>query len=88
MRIMSTGIMAVLAVMVTAGLFAAVRFTDNGDGTVTDHGTGLVWQKCSKGQNALDCSGTATTENWSTALQYCRPSAWIAGTGGCPASTS
>lgn len=71
-RIMRTGIMAVLAFMVTAGLFAAVRFTNNGDGTVTDHGTGLVWQKCSRGQNAVDCAGMPTTANWQAALQYCR----------------
>ena len=24
---------------------AATRFTDNGDGTVTDHQTGLMWEK-------------------------------------------
>ncbi|HPV98672.1 MAG TPA: DUF1566 domain-containing protein [Spirochaetota bacterium] len=71
-RIMRTGIMAILAFLVTAGLLAAVRFTDNGDGTVTDHGTGLVWQKCSRGQNILDCSGTATNATWQEALQYCR----------------
>ena len=38
------------------------RFEDNGDGTITDHLTGLVWLK-----NA-DCGGTMT---WNQALTYC-----------------
>ncbi len=47
-------------------------YTDNGDGTVTDNATGLIWQKCSRGQNNdATCSGTATTSNWSTAVSYC-----------------
>lgn len=47
-------------------------FTDNGDGTVTDSTSGLVWQKCSMGQtNDSTCSGTATQPDWDTALSYC-----------------
>ena len=47
-------------------------FTDNGNGTVTDSFTGLLWQKCSNGQNNdTSCSGTATTSNWSNAITYC-----------------
>jgi hypothetical protein len=39
---------------------------------VTDPKTGLVWQKCSRGQNNdSTCSGSATTANWTTALTYC-----------------
>ena len=38
------------------------RFTDNGDGTVTDNLTGLIWLK-----NA-NCFGT---KNWATALNDC-----------------
>jgi hypothetical protein len=42
-----------------------MSFTDNGNGTVTDNNTGLVWQKCSVGQNNdASCSGTAATYNW------------------------
>lgn len=42
-----------------------MSFTDNGDGTVTDNNTGLVWQKCSMGQNNdASCSGTALEYNW------------------------
>ncbi len=46
-------------------------FTDNGDGTVTDNVTTMMWQKCSNGQNATDCSGTATTSRWESAITYC-----------------
>jgi hypothetical protein len=47
------------------------RFSDNGDGTVTDIKTGLVWKRCSEGQNwdGATCTGTATTMNWQGALQ-------------------
>jgi hypothetical protein len=38
------------------------RFTDNGDGTVTDNQTGLIWLK------DADCFGTRT---WSNALSDC-----------------
>ncbi len=47
-------------------------YTDNGDGTVTDNATGLLWQKCSVGQNNdANCSGTATIHNWATAKTNC-----------------
>ncbi len=47
-------------------------FRDNGDGTVTDNGTGLVWQKCSAGQSGADCStGTASQHTWENAVSYC-----------------
>jgi Protein of unknown function (DUF1566) len=42
-----------------------MSFSDNGNGTVTDNNTALVWQKCSVGQNNdAICSGTAATYNW------------------------
>jgi hypothetical protein len=46
-------------------------YTDEGNGTVTDNVTGLIWQKCTAGQNALDCSGTATNYNWSDGQSFC-----------------
>lgn len=47
-------------------------FNDNGDGTVTDNTTNLVWQKCSMGQNDdATCSGTVATAIWQDAMQYC-----------------
>ena len=42
-----------------------ISFSDRGDGTVSDNNTGLVWQKCSVGQNNDEtCSGTAARFNW------------------------
>ncbi len=42
-----------------------MSFTDHGNGTVTDNNTGLMWQKCSIGQNNVAaCSGTAQYYNW------------------------
>ena len=37
------------------------RFVDNGDGTVTDNCTGLMWAK----------NSTPTSYHWQAALQYC-----------------
>jgi hypothetical protein len=42
-----------------------LSYTDNGDGTIRDNVTGLIWQKCTFGQNNdSTCSGTASTVNW------------------------
>ena len=50
----------------------AAPFTDNGDGTVKDQATNLVWQKCSQGLSGSTCSsGTATTATWTNAVSYC-----------------
>ena len=63
-----------------AGLLCALAlpawaaFTDNGDGTITDSTTGLVWDKCSRGQvwdNTTPpgtCTGAASTHTWAAAL--------------------
>ena len=49
-----------------------MSYTDNGNGTVTDNNTGLIWQKCSVGQsNDATCSGTASTRTWSQATTAC-----------------
>ncbi len=48
------------------------NFTDNSDGTVKDNATGLIWQKCSQGQNNdATCTGAATVATWATAITYC-----------------
>jgi hypothetical protein len=44
-----------------------MSYTDNGNGTVTDNNTGLIWQKCSMGQDSMTCSGTALTYTWDQA---------------------
>ncbi|HXK55391.1 MAG TPA: DUF1566 domain-containing protein, partial [Gammaproteobacteria bacterium] len=47
------------------------RFVINGDGTVTDGGTGLQWKQCPEGQtwNGGACTGAAGTYDWQQALQ-------------------
>lgn len=42
-------------------VMAVGPYTDNGDGTVTDTGTGLVWQQ----------SDEPRSDNWESALAYC-----------------
>ena len=43
------------------------RFQDNGDGTVTDVDSKLMWMRCSSGQSWANdqCTGQATAYNWS-----------------------
>ncbi len=57
----------VLNIALALPAFAA--FTDNGDGTVTDSQTGLVWMRCSLGQtwNGTTCTGTAAAYPWAQA---------------------
>lgn len=44
-------------------------YTDNGDGTVTDTETGLMWDKCTWGLSGSNCSsGTASPSTWVAAL--------------------
>ncbi|MCC5816375.1 MAG: DUF1566 domain-containing protein [Leptospira sp.] len=48
------------------------NFRDNGDGTISDRTTGLVWQKCSIGQTGTTCSDTAASLlNWNDAILNC-----------------
>lgn len=48
------------------------RFSDNGDGTVTDSRTGLMWKRCSEGMSwdnvGKACTGAATSNGWQTSL--------------------
>lgn len=47
------------------------RYTDNGDGTLTDSRTGLMWKQCSEGltTTATACdTGTPQTYTWQQAL--------------------
>ncbi len=46
------------------------RLTDNGNGTITDTKTGLMWKKCMEGVTGNSCdTGSATAFTWQTALQ-------------------
>ncbi len=46
------------------------QFTDNKDGTVTDIKTGLIWKRCSEGQqwNGTSCNNTPSSYTWKNAL--------------------
>jgi hypothetical protein len=48
------------------------RFTNNGDGTVTDQSSGLVWMRCAAGQSGNDCAeGVYSILPWQNAVDYC-----------------
>ncbi|WP_201245725.1 DUF1566 domain-containing protein [Halochromatium salexigens] len=45
------------------------RFRDNGNGTVTDRETGLIWKQCAEGLSGTGCAtGSAETFSWQAAL--------------------
>ncbi|NCA71256.1 MAG: DUF1566 domain-containing protein [Sphingobacteriia bacterium] len=47
------------------------RYRDNGDQTVTDLATGLIWKRCAEGLSGTDCTiGTVSTFTWRHALQH------------------
>nr|WP_167883175.1 DUF1566 domain-containing protein [Leptospira adleri] len=47
-------------------------FVDNGDGTITDIGNALIWQKCTSDLSGSNClTGGTTQRNWANALAYC-----------------
>ena len=46
------------------------RFIDNGDGTVNDQATGLIWKQCAEGLSGTGCQiGSAMRFTWQQALQ-------------------
>lgn len=49
----------------------SANFVDNGDGTISDQTTGLMWMKCSVGQTLQSgsCIGDASELDWQQALQ-------------------
>ena len=44
------------------------RYVDNGDGTVSDQKTGLMWMQCTIGRSGPDCGGVNVVVNWVDAL--------------------
>ncbi|WP_150047684.1 MULTISPECIES: Lcl C-terminal domain-containing protein [Methylomonas] len=49
--------------------FPNERFTEHGDGTLTDMKTGLMWKRCSEGQSGDACqTDSAETFTWEEAL--------------------
>lgn len=47
------------------------RYQDNGNGTVTDLATGLIWKQCAQGLSGAGCStGSLNSYTWQQALQH------------------
>lgn len=47
------------------------RYQDNGNGTVTDRATGLIWKQCAEGLGGAGCTtGSAQSFTWQAALQH------------------
>jgi hypothetical protein len=75
-RLIKTGCAALLVLIATLGAAQALAassppFVDNGDGTVTDTSTGLMWDQCTWGQTGNgSCSVGAANSNltWTQAL--------------------
>ena len=57
----------------TAVAATTTHLVDNGDGTVSDPKTDLIWKKCPEGQtwntSIKQCDGTIATYTWQQALQ-------------------
>lgn len=47
----------------------AERYIDNGNGTIKDTKTGLMWKKCSEGQTGNNCAGKAGEYTWNQAMK-------------------
>ncbi|CAB9542418.1 hypothetical protein [uncultured Gammaproteobacteria bacterium] len=46
------------------------RYTNHGNGTVTDNQTNLMWKKCTQGRSGNNCdTGELSDYNWEKALQ-------------------
>ncbi|MBL0263645.1 MAG: DUF1566 domain-containing protein [Leptospiraceae bacterium] len=51
----------------------AFDMVDNGDGTIFDKRTKLIWQRCAFGQtNDATCSGALATKSWANSLLDCK----------------
>ncbi len=61
-------ILWVIVILFISPLFCFAGFTDNGDGTITDHNTGLIWMQAAADTNS---DGTADKMNWQAALSFC-----------------
>lgn len=60
-----------ITILISLSLIAQ-SFTDIKNGTIKDVDTGLIWQKCSAGQNwEKNCDGDSTMMNWESANKYC-----------------
>lgn len=46
-------------------------YTNNGDSTVTDNATGLLWQRCTQGYSGAFCTGSASSQSQSAGMAEC-----------------
>lgn len=65
------GVAAQQACNGTQSSLSSARFKDNGDGTVTDAESKLMWMRCASGQQWLAnrCVGAAVAHDWADAAQ-------------------
>ena len=60
-----------------ASKFDAARFVDNGDGTVSDVVTGLMWKRCPEGLSGEGCSnGSVSNLVWGGSMKAARDSVY------------
>ncbi|MDQ5767808.1 Lcl domain-containing protein [Thiothrix subterranea] len=52
------------------------HYIDNGDGTIIDTQTKLIWKKCSEGQSGDNCSGEPATYTWDEAMAKSGKGEW------------
>lgn len=66
-RLLIQGV-AGMALFLSAAALAEEQYRINGDGTVTDIKTNLMWKQCSEGQRGDNCGGEFAEYKWDDAL--------------------
>lgn len=63
---------------VSNDLILKSNYKDNNDGTITDIKTGLMWKRCSEGQNwsGNSCTGNASVIKWGDAMPNQKQKLW------------
>lgn len=70
MRVMKKLLLIILCLFIYP-VFCFADLTDNGDGTITDNDTGLVWMQTTGDIDSDDDVDSDDEVNWETALIYC-----------------
>ncbi len=66
----TTGLQAQTCNLSIKATTPTAQFSINGDGTVTDSKTGLMWKQCVEGKEGVDCAtDTLSSFTWDQALQ-------------------
>ena len=61
----------VLSFFTMVKIVHATTFSDNGNGTVTELRSQLMWQRCSAPSSEISCVTTPLSYSWDNALAYC-----------------